>query len=356
MILGRNDVLTISQSINVAMLRAKHIATDVRQHPSTLVLVTSDILNGYKQKIKARDGDCVSISHWIDYTITKVTHIESIVSVYDDSSFSFSRFNNRQATPIVAIGQILDYTIERAIPENEHTLLDERTDNKPIRIEQFIQTHVVKSSFPGITNRGYVTQDIHVGVNATFYPHAFVFVNQTIIYRTQRTIYDPYDVIDLIETVDVVHNKASLSDASDTVVANQTINPATYVPDLLYNRKISFTGNNLTLQLRPPAFSDKYNYTERRVNRNTRGNDLIIYADLMWPYTELMDMIFEFLNETQKTQVENFLLKNIGTIITYTDQFNKVFRGIILNPEERLQASGPNMYKWSVRIQGDYDA
>lgn len=105
---------------------------------------------------------------------------------------------------------------------------------------------------------------------------------------------------------------------------------------------------NTTITIRKPEFGDSDQVDQFRVERLTFGGALDIMQDKMWPTTEKLEMSWEYLSETDATNLLLFLNTTLGQIITFKDQFGRTLTGYILTPfEDILQ---PKTNGWSAKF------
>ena len=90
------------------------------------------------------------------------------------------------------------------------------------------------------------------------------------------------------------------------------------------------------LTLKGPELSDRYRLNFQRINRETRGGTLIVFADSIWPKTQTLSLQFIGLSETEGQEVLNFIDLTLGKQIDIVDWKSRTWRGIITTPQEPL--------------------
>lgn len=117
-------------------------------------------------------------------------------------------------------------------------------------------------------------------------------------------------------------------------VSNTWINPGIGYPATANTITLEWDGSGITL--RNPKLGDTSAYEAVRVNKNTRGNDLIVFRDPMWPDKEVLHFEFEYLSSTQAMDLLEFMRTTVGHEITLTDQYAREWLGYILTPEAEI--------------------
>lgn len=102
---------------------------------------------------------------------------------------------------------------------------------------------------------------------------------------------------------------------------------------------VTFVSGNYTLTLRAPDFdnSDKLQFT--RVNRQTRGGDLTIFRDPIWPQSAILALKWSTLAQKDINNILIFLKATIGQLVEYTDYEGRVFTGVIKTPASEVVES-----------------
>ena len=88
-----------------------------------------------------------------------------------------------------------------------------------------------------------------------------------------------------------------------------------------------------TLILRNPEFSNKDTLNFNRINRQTRGGTLIIYANPIWPKIQTLQVEVRWLKPPQLVAYLSFLGQSLGQEIGLLDYENRQWRGIITKPD-----------------------
>jgi hypothetical protein len=86
------------------------------------------------------------------------------------------------------------------------------------------------------------------------------------------------------------------------------------------------------LILRKPDFGDSDSYEPFRVSRESRGGDLQVYQDPMWPTTEVLSFKFSYLDPDVVEDLLVFLKATAGAEITLKDHFGRTWQGFVITP------------------------
>jgi hypothetical protein len=91
-----------------------------------------------------------------------------------------------------------------------------------------------------------------------------------------------------------------------------------------------------TLVLRNPEFQNKESLNFNRINRETRGGTLVVYADPDWPKAKVLTLTLRHLKQAQVDALLTFLQESLGKEVGLLDHENRQWRGIILNPDAEI--------------------
>lgn len=114
---------------------------------------------------------------------------------------------------------------------------------------------------------------------------------------------------------------------------------------------ITLTKGDLTVQLRNPDFGDTDSIELRRIQRRSRGGDLILFRDGNWPKTETFTYEFSYLKRQDLMNLIVFIQETLGQDITLTDYNGQVYTAIIITPSEDLVQSGRQNFTTRLSFQ-----
>jgi len=118
-------------------------------------------------------------------------------------------------------------------------------------------------------------------------------------------------------------------------------------------RQLVLSWSGLTVTLRDPDFGDVHGVEISRINRKTRGGDLQIFRDPMWPKTRTLRYTFSFLSEKQKSDLLYFLYASMGQQIALVDYEGITWNGVIRTPVGNVVEQGRFNYTAEFEFEGD---
>ena len=116
---------------------------------------------------------------------------------------------------------------------------------------------------------------------------------------------------------------------------------------------VTFTHNGRDYMFRRPIMGNKDDISFQRVNRKTRGGDLILFRAEQWPKTEVLDLTFDFDTDVEGHRLLQFIRLTTGVNINYRDHENRLWFGVIQNPDTELIAAGRFTFTIQVLFEGD---
>jgi hypothetical protein len=127
-----------------------------------------------------------------------------------------------------------------------------------------------------------------------------------------------------------------------------------------------------TLEIRAPNTNNKLVPKISRVQAMSRGNELLVYRDPIWPKSTLINWGFEGLTKAEAEACLAFALLTCGQIVKVTDYESRVMRGILINPRNPIsqeskeiipvnplsltprEARGTRGWTWKCDLQGSF--
>jgi hypothetical protein len=123
-------------------------------------------------------------------------------------------------------------------------------------------------------------------------------------------------------------------------------------PTFTVIEKVRFKYGNYQFYLRKPDFDDSYTYDFTRINRRSRGGDLIISRASFWPKTTELNIRFTFLSQAEIDQLLYFLEITLGKRCRYLNYDNVEWEGFITNPQAVAQQIGRSNQALTIEFQG----
>lgn len=101
--------------------------------------------------------------------------------------------------------------------------------------------------------------------------------------------------------------------------------------------------------LRNPELDNRDRNAYTRVNRETRGGKIVVYADPIWPQVRTLVVTIVGLTETEVDDMQTFMLATVGQEIGITDWEGRLWKGFITNPNDPATQDG--RAKWTVSFE-----
>lgn len=111
----------------------------------------------------------------------------------------------------------------------------------------------------------------------------------------------------------------------------------------------SIAGNEDIVFLRNPELDDRDRLGYTRVNRESRGGELQVYRDPVWPQVNTVQGTIIGLKKTDVDDLLQFFEDHLGEEISMNDWHGRYWRGIILNPGEAMVEDTRN--RWTVAFE-----
>lgn len=95
---------------------------------------------------------------------------------------------------------------------------------------------------------------------------------------------------------------------------------------------ISLEYDSTTITLRSPLLSNRETVRRQRINRKTPGGVLHVFSDVDWTPYMTFRMKFEALTDTERSDLDAFLVSSLGQVVTFVDHESREWDGFIVNP------------------------
>lgn len=105
--------------------------------------------------------------------------------------------------------------------------------------------------------------------------------------------------------------------------------------------------------LRAPEMDNRDRNAYSRVQGETRGGKLRVYADPTWPKIRTLAVTIIGLTESQVDDFHTFLTNTLGQTIGLTDWEGRLWEGIITNPDEVATQDGKGRWTISFEFEGE---
>lgn len=117
--------------------------------------------------------------------------------------------------------------------------------------------------------------------------------------------------------------------------------------------QVRFDYNGTERYFRKPEFDDTYTYDLTKINRRSRGGDLIIGRDPIWPATKTLNLRWTYLSQADVDWLLNFMKLTLGKRCRYLNYDNVQWSGFIMNPQTAAQQIGRGNHAVTIEFEGE---
>lgn len=119
----------------------------------------------------------------------------------------------------------------------------------------------------------------------------------------------------------------------------------------LYTPYLGVATNKVTL--RKPELDNRDRNAYTRVNQETRGGKLIVYSDPQWPHVRTLAVTIIGLLESEVDELQDFMEDTLGQEIGLTDWEGRLWKGVIINPNEAAVQDGKKRWTVTFEFEGE---
>jgi hypothetical protein len=113
------------------------------------------------------------------------------------------------------------------------------------------------------------------------------------------------------------------------------------------------TSPTLEVNIRVPEFGNRERLNFTRINRESRGGTLQIFADPTWPKSKQLALTFTGLTEAQAQAVQDFFNDTLGLEVGLTDWEGRTWHGVVTTPDADLIRSRRGIVDLSFEFDGE---
>jgi len=106
------------------------------------------------------------------------------------------------------------------------------------------------------------------------------------------------------------------------------------------------------VELRAPNLDNRERQAFTRINRETRGGKLSIFADPTWPKINTLILSFSGLTKAEVEETQQFMVDHIGQEVGIIDWEGRQWVGIITTPNERAVQDGKQRFTITFEFEG----
>jgi hypothetical protein len=107
-----------------------------------------------------------------------------------------------------------------------------------------------------------------------------------------------------------------------------------------------------SVTLRAPDLGNKDRLNFNRINRETRGGTLIVFADPIWPKTQTLVLSFSALKQAEGQDLLSFLENHVGQEIGLMDWESRYWQGVVLKNDPLVEDS-PDRFSIGFEFEGE---
>jgi hypothetical protein len=195
-------------------------------------------------------------------------------------------------------------------------------------------------------------------------PHAIIFshvlnvevdrlVEHTVVFTQDQIEYNHDAVRSASNGLVFTHSFVYIDDVSlctydPKVGANNDPNaptpPSATAPTLTRQSTVTLfyptVSPTVTVEIRAPNLGDRDRLSQMRIQRESRGGTLQIFADPTWPKLQILALQFMGLTEGEALEVQSFFISTLGQTVGFTDWEGRTWHGIIVTPDEPFIRNG----------------
>jgi hypothetical protein len=105
--------------------------------------------------------------------------------------------------------------------------------------------------------------------------------------------------------------------------------------------------------MRKPELDNRDRNSYTRINNETRGGKIVVYADPDWPKVRTLAVTIIGLIETKVDELHTFMQDTVGQEVGLTDWEGRLWKGFITNPNEVATQDGRGMWTVTFEFQGE---
>jgi hypothetical protein len=109
------------------------------------------------------------------------------------------------------------------------------------------------------------------------------------------------------------------------------------------------------LLFKNPSFGDTHRLSFDRINLESRGGSLIVFADPIWPKIETLLLSFSALTREKAHALKAFMRAHLGQEIRLIDHEHRAWIGVITNPQDPLVEDRRGSFTASFDFEGSRD-
>jgi hypothetical protein len=280
---------------------------------------------GLTQNVQIQGPTYLSVSH----TLAMTSHTSTPHRAFITQNLGLSqRINTPLPTQVVS--HTLNLVQDAPIGNVKHTL------NLTQSVGYAFGHHITQNL--GITDSmsltGIFTRSV---LHDNFIGHALTWYEESPCAKKQ---YTPFQGENTVPTSDTTPPRNDLQDPQGDTGNFSVYQPYLGVP-------------TSEVILRNPELDNRDRNAYTRVNEETRGGKLVVFADPTWPHIRTLAVTIVGLKETDVDALQTFMQATVGQEIGLTDWEGRLWKGYITNPNEPAVQDGRAMWTVSFLFEGE---
>ena len=119
-------------------------------------------------------------------------------------------------------------------------------------------------------------------------------------------------------------------------VPNPTVTPQPGVLPDASKTTCYLSDGETTIEFKSPNFGNRERLSFNRIQRESRGGTLSIYADPKWPKAQTFVMQFSCLTRAKANSIQDFIESTLGKKVIFRDWEGQIWEGIITTPDNPI--------------------
>jgi hypothetical protein len=222
----------------------------------------------------------------------------------------------------------------KALPASATSVLSFSDEAKSVLHEELIDYIYLLSQASGYTTNGLENKLSLVSVAAFSLHRALLLVDNLSI--EQNVVVTNFKQPCLKEIFDPTSGEPPILVAQDHIA-------------LTY----PFVDPSETLTLKNPELNDVDRLDFVRINRKSRGGDLILHRESFWPETEILSYRFSFLAEKKRYEILSFMNSSLGKEIGLLDFEGRQWRGFLMSIQNDIEDSDRGGFDFALEFEGE---
>lgn len=108
-----------------------------------------------------------------------------------------------------------------------------------------------------------------------------------------------------------------------------------------------------SIKLNRPEYGNVLRLDMTRINRRSRGGDLIVFREESWPKTKTLVLTFAWISDNSKRLLLKFFKDYLGQKVRYIDHLGFTWEGFIMTPAAQIIQNSRNDKNVSIEFQGE---